>query len=159
MPARRDNPNKVKRHFSYTAGELAHLFGVHKNTIRNWEREGLVPLDNKRPKIFAGSEVRAFLIRRQAARENPCPIGTFYCLRCRKPTKPLSNAVEYNQLRPGSGNLTAACEDCEGVLHQRIREADIVRKFPNCACQLSHAQPSLTEKGNPSLNCENGREG
>jgi len=44
MPAKRINPNRVKVHYSYTATELAKRLGVHKNTIRNWTRNGLRPL-------------------------------------------------------------------------------------------------------------------
>ena len=41
MSARRANPNAIKLHYSYTVGELAAVLGVHKNTVRNWQREGL----------------------------------------------------------------------------------------------------------------------
>ena len=42
MASRRLNPNLVKLHRSYTAGELAQRFEVHKNTVRNWQRDGLI---------------------------------------------------------------------------------------------------------------------
>ena len=48
MPAVRANPNRIKRHRSYTAGELAHCFGVHKNTVRHWRQHGLAPIDGNR---------------------------------------------------------------------------------------------------------------
>ena len=40
MAARRANPNTVKLHYSYSVGELAVLLSVHKNTVRNWQRDG-----------------------------------------------------------------------------------------------------------------------
>ena len=44
MAARRANPNTVKLHYSYSVGELAVLLSVHKNTVRNWQRDGLAAL-------------------------------------------------------------------------------------------------------------------
>ena len=45
MAARRANPNTVKLHYSYSVGELAALLSVHKNTVRNWQRDGLAALE------------------------------------------------------------------------------------------------------------------
>ena len=157
--ARHASPWRVKKHFSYSVDELARLLGVHKNTIRNWEREGLRPLDGNRPKLFAGSEVRAFLEARLKARKKPCPPGTLYCLRCKQPRKPKFEVVEYTGLRPGSGNLKGICEVCNGTMRQRIREADILKKLPDCTVQSTQGQPSLIGKGDPSLKCEDERKG
>ena len=33
---RRFNPRRVKIHRNYTVEEVARLFGVHKNTVRDW---------------------------------------------------------------------------------------------------------------------------
>jgi hypothetical protein len=78
MPAKRINPNRVKVHYSYTATELAKRLGVHKNTIRNWSRNGLRPLAG-RPILFHGGSVRGFLAASNANRRKPCLPGTFYC--------------------------------------------------------------------------------
>lgn len=56
---RRVNPNLVKIHRSYTARELADCLGVHKNTVRHWQRKGLTPIDARRPYLFKGAVVRA----------------------------------------------------------------------------------------------------
>ena len=88
MPARRINPNLVKMHFSYTATELAERLRVHKNTVRNWQREGLEPIDDTRPLLFQGGTVRAFLKQRRASRKRTCPDGTIFCVSCREPRRP-----------------------------------------------------------------------
>ena len=55
MPVCRANPCRVKLHRSYTVPELAACLAVHKNTIRNWQREGLEPVNRSRPILFDGA--------------------------------------------------------------------------------------------------------
>ena len=53
MPARRVDPRRIKLNRSYEVAELAACCGVHKNTVRHWQRAGLKPLDDKRPAQIA----------------------------------------------------------------------------------------------------------
>ena len=78
MPARRANPNRVKQHRSYSVDELARCFDVHKNTVRNWQRDGLKPIDKARPILFHGAAVRDFLASRNSNRKRPCPPAVSY---------------------------------------------------------------------------------
>ena len=159
MPARRVNPNRVKSHFSYTAGELADCLGVHKNTVRNWKRNGLEALDAQRPVLFQGATVRAFLKSQRISRKRPCPPGTLYCLSCREPRRPALGMIDYQPMRPDSGNLRAICEVCETVIHRRIRFADLKRKMPGCEVQITQGPSSLNGQAFPSLNCDSEKEG
>ncbi|HVW99245.1 MAG TPA: helix-turn-helix domain-containing protein [Candidatus Babeliaceae bacterium] len=43
-----------------TIAEMAELFGIHKNTVRNWERRGLVKAirhPTKRERLFKRSDM------------------------------------------------------------------------------------------------------
>lgn len=159
MAARRPNPYRVKVHYSYAVQELAAVLGVHKNTVRHWQNAGLQPLDSNRPLLFNGQVVRDFLIKRQKDRKCPCPPGTIYCVRCRQPRAPAIRLVEYRPLQGGSGNLRAICSACEGVMHRRVREADISKVMPGCRVQSSQGAASLIGKPSPSLNCDDTQRG
>jgi hypothetical protein len=153
MSRRRANPNLIKIHRNYTARELADRLGVHKNTIRHWQRKGLAPLDEHRPCLFQGAAVRAFLIEKYAMRKRPCPAGTLYCFRCREPRPPLPTSLEYVQMRPGSGNLGGICIDCGTVMHRRVRQAAIHSVLPGLLVQIREAPPRLSGSPDPSLDC------
>lgn len=159
MPARRANPNRVKRHRCYTAGELAACYGVHKNTVRHWHKHGLEPIDASRPLLFHGETIRSFLASRSASRKSPCPPGTFYCLRCREPRPPALDMVEYLPVTAASGNLRALCGQCEAMMHRRVSLSAIGAAMPGIAIQIPDAPARLSGRHDPSLNCDSGKRG
>ncbi len=152
MPSKRVNPNLVKVHFSYSATELAKRLGIHKNTIRNWRREGLPALDC-RPTLYHGGAVRAFLAARNASRRRPCPSGMFYCFRWRDHRKPALGLVDYEDRSGGVGNLISLCESCGGVMCRRARRDALPSIMPGLDVQMRQALPTLDRSHPPSLNC------
>lgn len=154
MSTRRVNPHQVKRNRCYTAGELAARLNVHKNTVHNWQRDGLAAIDKGRPALFHGDAVRAFLIARNASRKRPCPAGTLYCFRCRVPRSPALEMVDYVELKPGAGNLHALCATCGTSMHRRVRRAAFDATMPGIDIQIREAPSRLFGSLDPSLNCD-----
>jgi hypothetical protein len=152
MPAKRINPNRVKVHYSYTATELAKRLGVHKNTIRNWTRNGLRPLAG-RPILFHGGSVRDFLAASNANRRKPCLPGTFYCFRCRERRPPALGMVDFIDRSVGAGNLTAVCESCGAIMNRRARRDTLATVMPGLEVQMREAPSTLSGSLLPSLNC------
>ncbi len=137
---------------------MADLLAVHKNTVRYWQGEGLSPLDNGRPALFQGETVRRFLILRNASRKRPCPVGTFYCFRCREPKPPAFGTVEYVALTATNGNLGGQCETCGTTIHRRTRRAAIAGVMPGIAVAIREGNERLSGSPSPSLNCDNGKD-
>ena len=154
MAARRVNPYVVKLHWSYSVPELAARLSVHKNTVRHWQRQGLVPIDASRPVLFQGAVVRAFLVTRNASRKRPCSPGTLYCFGCREPRPPALGMVEYIAMTVASGNLRAICATCETMMHRRARQASLPAIMPGLDVQITQALPRLKGSPPPSLNCD-----
>jgi hypothetical protein len=154
MSARRINPNLAKIHHSYTVRELADRLGVHKNTIRHWQRHGLTPIDDRRPLVFDGAVVRQFLKSRNQSRKRPCPIGTLYCFGCHEPRRPSPTSIEYAQTRIGAGNLRALCSECGTVMCRRVSEDAVVAVLPGLLVQIRQASSRLSGSSSPSSNCD-----
>lgn len=158
MGARRVNPNLVKMHLSYSIGELSIRLGVHKNTVRQWQRDGLSAIDDVRPLLFQGRTVRAFLTARNLSRKRPCSPGTLYCFRCREPRRPALGVAEYLPMTSTSGNLRARCETCETTMHRRVHKIAIATVMPGCSVQIAVALPRLSGSPPPSPNCDSERQ-
>jgi Helix-turn-helix domain len=154
MTGRRVNPRLIKLHRSYSPGEAARVLGVHKHTVSNWIKAGLPTVDNSRPVLILGSEMRAWLEKRQKAAKRPCKPGTMYCFKCREPKAPALGMVEYKPTNDKSGMLIALCVDCETVMHRRVRKDAIPASMTNLTVQIREAQPSIIGRTCPSLNCD-----
>lgn len=65
MARRRLNPRRAKIHRNYYFEDVARLNGVHKQTVRNWQKEGLPVMTGKRPYLVMGNALRTFLDKRR----------------------------------------------------------------------------------------------
>lgn len=139
MPARRINPTWGTPQHSYTVNEVADRLGAHENTVRPWQRDGLVPLDRTRPMLFPGATLRTFLSPRQAQRRTPCGPGRSYCVRCRKARPLAEGMVDLRPLTARAGNLRALCGTCGALMHRRASLTTLGTVMPGIAVQIAQA--------------------
>ncbi len=125
MKKRHPNHRLVKIHRSYTVEEVANLFGIHKNTVRNWIKVGLATIDDKRPMLIHSHSLVTFLQARRAKNKKTCKPGQLYCVRCRTPRFPAEDMAEYAPVTEKFGNLKAICPECNSIMNQRVSLARI----------------------------------
>lgn len=150
---RRFNPRRAKIHRSYTVEEAARLFGVHKQTVRNWLAAGLPALKSKKPHLIHGSELQAFLAKRRQALKQKCRPGELFCLRCRSPKCPAGDMLDYLPMSLVSGNFRGICPTCNGLIHRRVSLSKIDAAKGNCIVAYPHGQQPLIDTSTPSLDC------
>ena len=156
MAVRRLNPGLVKIHRSYSIDKAARALGVHKNTVANWLKSGLSPIDDQRPIPIQGRVLRAFLQERRNRQKRRCAVGELYCLKCRAPKPPLDGKAIYVPLTNSGGNLQGRCSDCLSIICRRISVARL-HEF-SAVLTIKHKQASsrINDRPTPSLNCELG---
>lgn len=115
---RTHNTRLIKRDFSYSVDEIADLFGLHANAVRRWVNMGLIPIDDGRPMLFHGTDLKAFLDKRQSERKRPGKPNEFYCFRCRQQRPPLGNRVNLVWQTPTRLLLKAICSVCNAKLNK-----------------------------------------
>jgi hypothetical protein len=155
---KRFSPRRVKIHRSYGVEEAARVLGSHKNTVRNWLGDGLEPIDERRPVLIRGTELKAYLNARRRRNRSPCAPGHIYCVRCRSPKHPMPAIAEYVPITPTSGNLRAYCPDCFGRIFRRASLARLAAVTGNLTIRFTDAQQHIVEGAEPSLNCDLERE-
>ena len=122
---RRYPVNRIKQTCSYDSADIAKLFGIHRNTVRHWLKDGLAGIDDRRPIVVHGTVLKAFVTERQQARRQKCAPGEFFCFRCRAPRKPWGDTADITVRTEKIANLTALCSVCETAMHKSIRRADV----------------------------------
>ncbi len=129
MGSRKLNPRLAKIHRNYTVEEVANLYGIHRNTVRQWIKQGLPVIDDKRPALILGRDLFSFIDVKRKKNKRRCPDGYLYCLRCREPRRPINDSAIYVPATECNGNLIANCSQCETTMYRRVNAArlDAVR--------------------------------
>lgn len=112
-------PNRFKLNRSFTAPEIAAKAGVHLQTVRNWLKGGLQPIDGQRPRLVSGHELRRFLAEKRSRAKSPCQPDELFCLPCRKPQRPYEGIADFLDMG-ASGRLTGLCPACGRIMHKRV---------------------------------------
>lgn len=120
MRKRHPNPRLAKIHRNYLVEEIAQLFEVHRNTVRQWVKKGLKTNDDRRPMLILGRDLAEFLNARRAKNRRTCKPGEIYCVRCREPKAPAGDMADYEPVTQTSGNLVGICSTCDTMIYRRV---------------------------------------
>ena len=154
MRKRHPNPRLAKIHRNYTVEEVAALFDVHKNSVRNWVKCGLPTSDDRRPMLILGRDLVAFLHARRVKNKRPCQPGEIYCMRCRTAQRPAGDMAEYQPITSNSGNLIGICPCCESMMYRRVNLAKLVQIGANLDITMPQAVPHIGESPQPCVNSD-----
>jgi hypothetical protein len=154
MRHRHPNPRLVKVHRNYTVEEVARLVGIHKNTVRNWLRQGLPAIDRHRPTLIIGSALADYLRNRRSKHKQSCRPGEIYCVKCRVPREPAGDMADYVPITPTSGNLRGICPVCDILIHRRVSLAKLDDVKGKLDVTLPQALPRITGTSTPTGNCD-----
>jgi Helix-turn-helix domain len=156
MGYRRPNPRLVKIHRNYSVEDIARLFGVHKNTVRSWLKQGLAAIDDRRPILILGHELSRFLRERRQKAKQTCGPGRIYCIACRAPKVPDGKMAECTPTGPLAGNLCGICPDCDRIIYRRVNLAKIDPIRGELEITFTQPRPSIRESTVPFVNCDSG---
>lgn len=156
MGKRPPNPRLAKIHRNYTVEEVARLYSIHKNTVREWIKRGLPTSDDRRPMLILGRDLVAFLQARRMKNKRPCQAGEIYCVRCRAPRAPAGNMADYAAITETLGNLIAICPDCQTIIHRRVSLASLGQICGNLDIAFPQAPRHIVESAQPSVNSDFG---
>jgi len=123
--ANRYNPNKCKINRNYSISEIALLYGVHKNTVKTWLRRGLKRIDNQRPYIILGRDLKQFIKDLRGINKRPCELGEIYCMKCRVPRTPEQGSTVFETETSRYGRIKANCNVCNSPMNRYFRLVDL----------------------------------
>lgn len=114
----------IKSFKTYTIEEAAEVSGVSTRTIRHWASDGLRVMDDTRPTLIRGDDLRQHIKSQRDKRSVKTQIDTFYCFRCKVERRAAEGMADCD-VNGGRAKLTALCEVCGIVLSKPVAEARI----------------------------------
>lgn len=110
---RKYNTNLIKETLNYSIYDIASLFVIHRTTVRQWLKEGLPMIDNHKPFIVLGTDLKEFLKKRQGNRKTKCNSNELYCCKCRVPRTSWENIVDLKILNARRLLIMGVCSLCD----------------------------------------------
>lgn len=123
--SRLPNPRLAKIHRNYTTGEVAELFGVHKQTVRGWMKDGLSFLDDQKPYLIPGLALREYLSNKRQRGKCKTRRDELYCMKCRAASRPAGGMLDYITMQAGRGRLTGICPHCDTMMNRFSNDAEV----------------------------------
>ena len=154
MAKRRLNPNLAKIHRNYTVEEVAILYGVHKNTVRAWLKNGLKACNDTKPLLILGCDLREFLKTKNNQGKQKCKLWEIYCVRCREPKEPYGGMVDYQPRTSSKGSIVGLCPCCESPIYKFFSLAKLEGIIGKLDVGLPKALKHINELDKPFLNCD-----
>ena len=145
MAHKRLNPRLAKMHYSYSVEEIAALYSVHPNSVRQWLKTGLAAIDDARPLLVKGAELRRFIEERRASSKKPCPPERCTASGARSPARRLSGWRTFVERESGAGNLQALCDACGTLMCRRTRREKISAILPGVVVQFTRHPERIGE--------------
>jgi hypothetical protein len=122
--------------------------------VRNWLKQGLPAIDDRRPTLILGRELVRFLQERRQRAKQSCGLGRIYCIACRAPKVPAGKMAECIPTGPLAGNLRGICPDCDRLIYRRVNLAKIDAVRGELEITFTQPRPRLGERAAPSVNCD-----
>ena len=149
--ARTYDTNLLKKDRVYSVADLQALLGVTANTISNWVKFGLRPIDGQRPRLYRGDVVKAFLIDRKARVKSKLLVGEFRCFACKTAVAPEPRALDFAPQKNGAFFATSKCTECDAMIHKLVSKDEKVvleaRANPNTTWDQQHEETPVVPVG------------
>lgn len=119
------NLHLIKERESYFFKEISELLKVHMRTVQAWKQEGLPTINEEKPYLVMGYDLKEFLSKKFARRKVKLQHDEFYCTKCRKAVKSFNNQVNLQTSGKSIGKqgfkelvIKGACKHCNSRINR-----------------------------------------
>ena len=148
----RNNPNRIKIHRSYTVIEVSETLGVHPKTVRNWIRAGLPVVDEKRPLLIIGADLKIHLKQKRKTYMHRCEVNEMYCFKCKQPKAPSIESLQFVAKPAGMAQMRGRCDECGCKGNKYVSWRDVNQIWLELGGKLPIAEKHLILRGTALLN-------
>ncbi len=121
---KRYNPMLIKSALTYDIGEAAQALGVTPATIRNWIKDGLPVMSERKPYLILGDALKSYLRAKRETSKRPLDADQLFCPSCREGRRPVDLIVTTASVSPSTQLLKGICPTCGRACSRIISTRD-----------------------------------
>jgi hypothetical protein len=141
--------NKIKYWLCYDIDAICRLCGIHPKTALAWLKKGLEAIDNKKPILVYGYNLKAFLGNLNKLNKCSTSFEEMFCMKCKEPRSPLKKQIQLEQFEQKFLKTKALCQTCKTKMNKPYKLEDLpqLKRIFN-AVQLLELYDSKTPTSN-----------
>jgi excisionase family DNA binding protein len=151
------NPRRARTGQSYSVQEIAELYGMAKNSVRRWVKDGLPFIDKRGEYLIHGSDLREFLQKKRSGRKRKCTPDEFFCCRCRAQRKPMGGMVDIIVTHETKVRLSGLCAVC-GATINRVGSVEKMPEYQKIFSTRTIGGERISASASPVVNVDFKRE-
>ncbi|WP_430540808.1 helix-turn-helix domain-containing protein [Planktotalea arctica] len=102
----------IKSALTYEICEAAQVLGVTPGTIRNWIKDGLPIMSERKPYLILGDAIKTYLRAKRRVSKRPLEANELFCPSCKSGRHPLSRGMTSTLIASGSHLFKGTCSAC-----------------------------------------------
>jgi hypothetical protein len=147
------NPRRARAGLSYTVQDVAEIYGLHKNSVLQWIKDGLPIIDQRKPYLIHGGDLAEYLRMKRSGRKRSCKPNEFFCFKCRAPRPAWENVADIQIRDKKRLSISGLCAVCRTAVHR----AGSVRKlaeYQEIFSIQTLREPRITDCSSPIVNSD-----
>lgn len=116
----------IKYWWAYDIDEVCDLYKkykLHPQTVRQWLKDGLKTIDNTKPTLVYGDDLREFLGRQNQSSKCKLEFHQLYCVKCREAKEPYRKQIVVEQ-KAKFLSVKALCNICKNIMPKSYKLTD-----------------------------------
>ena len=143
--------NKISYFNVYTIAEVGCIINRSERTVRDFIKDGLKTIDDKRPFLIRGYDLIEFLKAKNVQNRHQTSFDEMFCIKCREVRHPKARQIQiHNSNNRQFISVSAVCSVCGCTMNKEYKLeqlGDLKRNF-NIVEKLS-----ISDSGNCPVNC------
>ena len=142
----------------YSIEDICNLYvnrKLHPQTVRKWIKNGLPVIDNHKPVLVHGSDLKYFLGKINDKHHFELNFDKFYCFSCKEPHVPYNRTI-YIEHKQKCILAKAICSKNKKVMNKSFKLSDLSALQKNFTIEpLSRLYDSLNSTLKTKIDCNN----
>jgi len=145
------NPRRARTGLSYTVQDVAEIYGLHKNAVLRWIKDGLPIIDQRKPYLIHGDDLAVYLRKKQSGRKQGCKPNEFFCFKCRAPRQAWENVADIQIRDKKRLSISGLCAICSTSVH-RAGSVKKLAEYQKTFSIQTIREPRITDRACPIVN-------